>query len=142
MLLGAAKFLTKDKQRYQNFLLKNKLFKKIYYSKKNTKIINSGLAVVNKKVLNYAKKDFNSFDKHLIKSLIPKKKIQVEVFKKNFVDIGTPKDLNFFVKNANFFLKKPAIFLDRDGVINYDYGYVYKRINLFGKKELLRQLGI
>ena len=140
MLLGAAKFLTKDKQRYQNFLLKNKLLKKVYYSKKNTQIINSGLAIVNKKVLNYAKNDFNSFDKHLIKSLIPKKKIQVEVFKKNFVDIGTPKDLNFFIKNANIFLKKPAVFLDRDGVINYDYGYVYKKNNFIWKKKVIEAI--
>ena len=140
MLLGAAKFLTKDKQRYQNFLLKNKLLKKVYYSKKNIQIINSGLAIVNKKVLNYVKNDFNSFDKHLIKSLIPKKKIQVEVFKKNFVDIGTPKDLNFFIKNANIFLKKPAVFLDRDGVINYDYGYVYKKNNFIWKKKVVEAI--
>ena len=34
MLLGAAKFLTKDKQRYQNFLLKNKLLKKKFIIQK------------------------------------------------------------------------------------------------------------
>ena len=29
-------------------------------------------------------------------------------------------------KNKNKHFKKPAIFLDRDGTINYDYGYTYK----------------
>ena len=137
MLLGAAKISTNDKYRYQNLFVKNKLLKKVYYSKQKTQIINSGLAIVNKKVLNYVKKDDNSFDKHLIKSLVPKKKIQVEVLKKKFIDIGTPNDLNFFLKNINFFLKKPAIFLDRDGVINYDYGYVYKKNNFIWKKKVI-----
>ena len=102
MLLGAVKILTHDKLRYQNFLIKNKLLKKVYYSKKEIQIINTGLAIVNKKVLKNAKKDDNSFDKHLIRSLAPKKKFQVAVSKK-FIDIGTPNDLNLFIKNQIFF---------------------------------------
>jgi len=140
MLLGAVQILTDDKLRYQNFLIKNKLLKKVYYSKKKTQIINTGLAIVNKKVLKNTKKDDDSFDKHLIKFLAPKKKIQVEVSKKKFIDIGTPNDLNFFIKNRNFFLKKPAIFLDRDGVINFDYGYVYKKRDFVLKKNVIKAI--
>ena len=83
MLLGAGKILTNEKLRYQNFLVKNKLLKKVFYSKKKSQTINTGLSIVNKKVLSYVKKEENSFDKHLIKSLALKKKIQVEIFKKN-----------------------------------------------------------
>lgn len=140
MLLGAAKIFTKDKLRYQNFLVKNELLKKVYYSNQKTQIINTGLAIINKKVLKNANKDDNSFDKHLIKSLVPKKKIQVDVSKKKFIDIGTPNDLNFFTKNQKFFLNKPAIFLDRDGVINYDYGYVYKKNNFIWKKKVIQAI--
>tara|TARA_B100000029_G_C17590328_1_gene962318 strand:- start:1469 stop:2017 length:549 start_codon:yes stop_codon:yes gene_type:complete len=35
------------------------------------------------------------------------------------------KDNNIKRKTSRF-LKKPAAFMDRDGTINYDYGYVYK----------------
>ena len=76
----------------------------------------------------------------MIKSLTSKKKIQVEAFKKKFIDIGTPKDLSFFKKNMDYFTKKPAFFLDRDGVINYDYGYVYKKNNFIWKKKVIEAI--
>jgi len=140
MLLGAGKIITNDKSRYQNLLVKNKLLEKVYYSKKKKQIINTGLGIISKKVLNYVKKEDNSFDKHLIKSLTSKKKIQVEICKKKFIDIGTPEDLKFFIKNIDHFTKRPAIFLDRDGVINYDYGYVYKKNNFILKKKVIEAI--
>jgi len=140
ILIGGGKILTHDKLRYQNLLVKKKLLEKVYYSKKENQTINTGLSIINKKVLNHVKKRDNSFDKHLIKALIPKNKVQVEIYKKNFIDIGTPQDLNFFTKKLNFFTKKPAIFFDRDGVINYDYGYVYKKKNFILKKKVVEAI--
>ena len=78
MLLAAGKILTNDKLRYQNFSVKKGLLKKVYYSKIKNQIINTGLSIVNKQVLNHTKKQDSSFDKHLIESLIPKNKVQVE----------------------------------------------------------------
>ena len=36
--------------------------------------------------------------------------------------------------------KKPAAFLDRDGVINHDYGYVYKYENFKLRKGVIKGL--
>ena len=64
--------------------------------------------------------------KDLVKKLSERNKIQVIKYNAKFIDIGTPQDLKKFQKNIDFF-KKIAVFLDRDGVINYDYGYVRKK---------------
>ena len=43
-------------------------------------------------------------------------------------------------KNLGKILKKPAIFFDRDGVINYDYGYVHKLKNFKFKPNVIKAL--
>ena len=72
-------------------------------------------------------------EEDLIPKLI-KKKLQANVIENNglFIDIGIPDDL----KNQNLFLAalvRPTVLLDRDGVINEDIGYLYKKI-LYGEK--------
>lgn len=52
-------------------------------------------------------------------------KLDIKAFKSNeyFMDIGIPEDYFKFIED----IKKPkALFLDRDGVINEDYGHVYQ----------------
>ena len=60
--------------------------------------------------------------------------IQGKFFNNFFIDIGSKQ----YFKIANNKLKnefyKSAVFLDRDGVINYDYGYVHK-IKNFNLRE-------
>ena len=52
--------------------------------------------------------------------------------------MGTIPDLNYLKKNyKNLFVKK-TIFLDRDGVINHDYNYVYNKKNFVWKKNLFK----
>ncbi len=140
LLLAAGKIKTGDKYRYQNFLIKRGILKKIFYSTNKNQVINSGLCIVNKKILKNVNKKGVSFDKNLIQSLIPTKKVQVEIYNKKFIDIGVPNDLKFLKKNFQNFTKKPAIFLDRDGVINYDYGYVHKKKNFVLKKKVVEAI--
>lgn len=49
----------------------------------------------------------------------------IKAYKTNsyFLDIGIPEDYN---KAQTDFKKKKALFLDRDGIINIDYGHVHK----------------
>ena len=90
--------------------------------------------------MKFSIKNDNSFDKDLLPKLVLKKKIQAKLYKKKFIDIGTPKDLKYFRKHQDKIIRKSAVFLDRDGVLNYDYNYVYKIKDFIWKKKVIEAI--
>ena len=60
--------------------------------------------------------------------------IQGKFFNNFFIDIGSKQYFKIANNNLKNEFYKSAVFLDRDGVINYDYGYVHK-IKNFNLRE-------
>jgi D-glycero-D-manno-heptose 1,7-bisphosphate phosphatase len=94
----------------------------------NSKIFNGGVYILNKNILKYAKKINLDLDKDIICSPLNKKNVFGKIYTNKFTDIG--KNFSVFKKSKVILKKiinKPCCFLDRDGVINYDYGYVINK---------------
>ena len=71
---------------------------KIIY-KKQSKFMNSGYYIINKQIIKYLKKGFNSFEEDILKNLILKNKINgIKLDKNLHIDIGTKKNLKAFEK--------------------------------------------
>lgn len=133
--------LVKNQNYKQNNLLTNLNVKngKIIFDKKS-KFMNAGIYYVNQKNLkNFKVKKF-SFENDYLKSLIIKKKVNGVKYNKELIDIGTPQNLKIAKKKLPKIFKKPAVFLDRDGVINYDYGYVHKMVDFKLRKNVIKGL--
>ena len=63
-----------------------------------------------------------------------------KLYKNLFLEIGTPKYFSTSAKKLKNYFEKPAAFLDRDGVINYDKGYVYKKNDFKFRNGVLKGL--
>lgn len=86
--------------------------------------INGGIYYLPKNIFD----DFNlpkkfSMEKDFFEAFINELKIKVFLSNDYFIDIGIPED---YAKAQVDFKKTKALFLDRDGIINIDYGHVYK----------------
>ena len=127
----------KSNNKLINLNLNNKI---VSYSKSNPGYMNAGVYFFRKEILNnFKKKKFFSLEKEIIHNLILRKKVQGQITKGKFIDIGTVKNFNY--ANKYFFKnKKKAFFIDRDGVLNKDFGYVYKYSNFKWNKGILEFL--
>ncbi len=99
--------------------------KKIIYDKKSN-LMNAGIYYFKKEIFKYLFKGSYSLEKKIFPKLISEKKLSGKKYNNFFIDIGTPSNLKFFKQNSKKILFKKSAFLDRDGVINFDYGYVNK----------------
>ena len=104
--------------------------------------INAGVYFIKKKLLKRINKKYYSLENEIIPKLIRKKEVTGQKIKSFFLDIGTYKNLKFGKKNLPKITFKKAAFLDRDGVINFNYGHVHKMINFKLKKNIISGLKI
>jgi D-glycero-D-manno-heptose 1,7-bisphosphate phosphatase len=135
-------FLTKNHTYKENKKLNNINIDKnnnIIFTKKS-KYINSGIYYIKKSIFKYSNKNIRSIENEIIPNLIKKKEIKGIIDNKPLIDVGTNKNLKFAKKNIHKNLKKPAVFFDRDGVINYNYGYVHKLKDFKFKPGVLKTL--
>ena len=129
--------LTKNNNYLSNKKLSNLILKKnlIKIRKKNS-LMNGGVYLIRKEMINTIPKKKISLENQILPSLINKKKVEGSFYKNFFYDIGTPKNLI----NANTQIKKnmtrPAVFFDRDGVLNFDKGYTHKKSELIFLKNV------
>jgi D,D-heptose 1,7-bisphosphate phosphatase len=110
----------KENKKLNNLLIKKNI---LYFAKKG--MMNAGVYFFDKKIFNFLKNKNFSLEQECLPQLIYKKKLLGVQSANPFVDIGTKLNYNIAKKTIPDIFTKPAFFFDRDGVINYNYGYVH-----------------
>ena len=133
-------YLTKNKTYQSNKILSNLNINKKLYVNFNGKLMNAGIYYLKNTILNKIPKRKVSLENSIIYDLIKKEKIKGKINNSKFIDIGTYKNLYFGKKNFHKQFNQPAAFLDRDGVINYDHGYVHNMKNFDLRLNVIKGL--
>ena len=101
--------------------------------------MNAGVYIFTRSFLKTIKKKYTSLEEDVLPKLIENSKILGEYSKQNFIDIGIKKNLNK-ARISFFNKKKSAVFLDRDGVLNKDFGHVHKFKNFKWTQGIFKTL--
>ena len=110
----------------------------IYQDKSN--FMNGGIYFFKKKIFKLIKNKNTSLENDILPNLIKNKKISGIKTKNFFLDIGTPENFKKAKKIISKKFIKRAAFLDRDGVINFDKGYVHKIKDFKFRPNVIRGL--
>ena len=132
--------LTQNKNQISKKLNNLHLINNIVTTKKNSKLMNGGVYFFKKDIFKYIENKKFSLENDLLPKLISMKKINGKVFNNFFLDIGSKDYLKIAQKKIKKQYQRPAVFLDRDGVINFDYGYVSKIKNFKFRPGVLQGL--
>ena len=102
--------------------------------------MNGGIYFIKKKFLNSIKPIYSSLENDHLVHLITNNEISGKIYNNYFIDIGLKKNLYLAKQTLRKKIHNKAFFLDRDGVINYDYGYVFKYKNFKFREGVLKGL--
>tara|TARA_Y100000589_G_scaffold324149_1_gene359834 strand:- start:1089 stop:2303 length:1215 start_codon:yes stop_codon:yes gene_type:complete len=110
-------------------------------SQNNYGYINSGVAIFHKRLINFISNQDSSLEKDVYPKMINKKLLSAKKYKSFFLDIGIPVALSEAQSLIPKWRSKSALLLDRDGVINIDFGYVHSMNNfkwISGARETIK----
>lgn len=105
-------------------------------------LINGGVYCINKKILKGIPLENISFENDILPLIVKQKKVTGKVIKGYFIDIGTPDSLKE-ASQAKWEVNRKAVIFDRDGTLNEDNGYTFKKEDLKwkpGAKSLIKHL--
>lgn len=92
-------------------------------------VISAGIYLLQRESMSRLPSGPSSLENDLFPVLAQEGKLFGKTYRGLFIDIGLPETLAQANALAPAWFRKPVLFLDRDGVINIDYGYVHQPAN-------------
>lgn len=89
--------------------------------------INAGIYGLGRSVIDAIGPGRQSLEQAVFPALVAEGRLEAKTYRGNFIDIGVPRDFERADRELAGWLTRPAVFFDRDGVLNVDTGYVYRR---------------